>query len=259
MTSADAEAGTASARDVDEPSPNRLRSLPAVTPWRFPVGETITIVSSAVPRDALPNVPWSSKLDPDFVGSYRYADLDSVIELFGHLRAVNPDNPVQIKISDELYDDDRSTHLVLLGGVDGNGMTRDVSGRVGVPVRQAGRVRPDDCGAFEVEGAAVFEPRFDGDVLVEDVGHFLRAPNPFDRQRTLTICNAFCALGVYGVVRALTDQRFRDRNAGFLADRFAGHDTASILCRVGVLAGGVTVPDWTQEDVRLHLWPAARR
>jgi hypothetical protein len=238
---------------------NRLRGSVGANPWRFPVDEDITIVSAKLPQELLAKVPSSDRFDPDYVESYRYADLDSMIELHGHIRAINPDNLVRLKIPEELADDDRSTHLVLLGGVDWNPMTGAIMRRVGVPIRQAERARQEDRGAFEVIGAdLVFVPQLDDSgALVDDVAHFLRAPNPFNRGRTVTICNALYGLGVYGVVRALTDARFRDRNAEYLAQRFKDRETFSILCHVPILAGGITVPDWTEAGNRLHEWPEA--
>ena len=235
---------------------NGLRASAGAKPWRFAVGEVITIVPAALPAERLALVPSSNRFNPDYIESYQYADLDSVIELQGHLRAVNPDNLVQIKLSAELLDDDRTGHLVLLGGVDWNDLTREVHDHLGVPVRQTGRPTDADRGAFEVIGGRVHEPTLNQhDELTQDVAHFLRARNPFNRERTLTICNALYPLGVYGVIRALTDARFRDRNAKYLARRFGDSEVFSILCRVHMIAGAVTVPDWTWAASRLHEWP----
>jgi hypothetical protein len=235
---------------------NSLRAAAGAKPWRFAVGEVITIVPAALPAERLALVPSSSRFNPDYIESYQYADLDSVIELQGHLRAVNPDNLVQIKVSRDLLDDDRTGHLVLLGGVDWNDMTRQIHDRLGVPVRQVGRPTDADRGAFEIVDGPVHVPTLDDDdQLTEDVAHFVRARNPFNRERTLTICNALYPLGVYGVIRALTDARFRDRNAQYLARRFGDSEVFSILCRVHMIAGAVTVPDWTWAASRLHEWP----
>jgi transcriptional regulator with XRE-family HTH domain len=237
--------------------PNRLRASIGSRPWRFPPDQDITIVCARLPQALLENVPSSNQFDPDFVEAYRYADLDSLIELHGHIRAVNPDNTVRLRVPAELVDDDRSTHLVLLGGVDWNLTTRAIMPRVGVPIRQTNRPTAADRGAFEVVGTdQIFEPSLDQTGgLTDDVALFLRAPNPFNRERTVTICNALYALGVYGVVRALTDGRFRNRNAEFLAQRFADRETFSILCHVPILAGAIKVPDWTEAGTRLYEWP----
>jgi hypothetical protein len=238
---------------------NRLRASAGAAPWRFPAGDPVTIVPAKLPEKLLARVPSSDPDDPDYVKSYRYGDLDSILELHGHLRAVNPDSLVKMKLADELQDDDRSGHLVLLGGVDWNDMTRAIVGQLGVPIEQVGRGDPSESGGFAVTGTPmVFKPSFSQrGVLTGDIAYFVRAPNPYNTERTLTICNAQYALGVYGVVRALTAAQFRDRNAVYLARRFAGSDVMSILCHVRIVAGAITVPDWTLPDNRLHEWPEA--
>jgi hypothetical protein len=237
---------------------NRLRSSPGTAPLRFPPGEDITILSALLPPDRRPAGPPPEGADPDHVESYQYADIDSLIELHGHIRAVNPDNHVKLRVpGPELTDDDRSSHLVLLGGVDWNGMVQTMYQEVGVPIRQRGRLEDTDSGAFEVGAGPRFKvlaPTPGNPGNLTDVGHFLRAPNPYLTTRKLLIFNASYALGVYGMVRALTDARVRDRNAGYLARTFAQSDTASILCHVQIIPGGIRVPDWEASGT-LHTWP----
>jgi hypothetical protein len=55
-------------------------------------------------------------------------------------------------------------------------------------------------------------------------------------------------------VRALTDARFRDRNADYVGERFADSDSYCILTRVTVEAGKALTPDWTLEETRLFEW-----
>ena len=89
---------------------------------------------------------------------------------------------------------------------------------------------------------------------MEDVALFARAINPFNRKRTVTICNGMYGSGTYGAVRALTDERFRDRNAEYVHDRFAASESYSILTRVKVLDGVALTPDWTIPENRLYEW-----
>ena len=49
-------------------------------------------------------MPYTDPLDPDFIVSYRYSDLDALIELFGHLRAANPASRVEFQTADQLTD-----------------------------------------------------------------------------------------------------------------------------------------------------------
>lgn len=231
--------------------------------WRFPVNEDITIVCSELPERLLKQRPFRDPKDPDYVELYRYSDLGSLLELHGHIRAMNPISNVHLRAgSSPLAEDELTSHLVLLGGVDWNQVTAEVLHRLELPIRQQSRPEDSDVSAFEaVEDGErkAFRPvlrNIEGrQVLEEDVAHFYRSPNPFNRKRTVTICNGSYSRGVYGAVRALTDARFRDRNNDYVGRRFAGHDTFSIISRVQVLQGSVATPDWTKPEFRLHEWP----
>jgi hypothetical protein len=91
-------------------------------------------------------------------------------------------------------------------------------------------------------------------ILLEDVALFARAVSPFNRKRTVTICSGMYGRGTYGAVRALTDARFRDRNAEYLDSRFAGSEAFCILTRVRVVNGATLTPDWTTGDYTLFEW-----
>lgn len=231
------------------------------TLWRFADGYDITVVCAQLPEDVRGKLPYTDPTSPDYVELYTYADLDALIELYGHLRATNPDSQVNFRTAPDLTQDDYTTHLVLLGGVDWNVVTRDLLERVDLPVQQVARVDTSDVGAFLV-GDTAFQPVIHGDpeqpALVEDVGHFYRGPNPFNKKRSVTICNGMFGRGVVGAVRALTDAKFRDRNEGYARERFGDTGAFSILMRVPIVNGKTVTPDWTVADTRLHEWPEAR-
>jgi transcriptional regulator with XRE-family HTH domain len=234
----------------------------AASLWHFPSDQNVTIVGSELPEELRQSVPYTDPDSPDHVEMYRYADLDVLFELYGHLRSVNPASRVTIRTASELTYDDYTTHLILLGGVDWNMVTAELQQRVELPVRQEGRDQESEVGGFEVIERSerhVFHPvlrQVEGkDVLVEDVAHFYRGPSPFNAKRTVTICNGQYQRGTFGAVRALTDPRFRDRNEEYVRSRFSGAKSFSLLFRVLVVNGKVVTPDWTQSDVRLHEWP----
>lgn len=230
--------------------------------YRFPLGQDIMIVGSALPRNKLNPMPFTDPDSADYVNAFRFADLDAVIELYGHIRAANPLNKVRIRTPAEVRDDDYTSNLVLLGGVDWNSITRELLRQLDLPVRQLVRVSDDEPGGFTVDkdGEEITFPptlRTEGDkeVLVEDTAHFFRAVNPLNEKRTVTICNGNYQRGTLGAVRALTDPRFRDRNEAHLRARFAGQTTYSIVSRVKVILGKVVTPQWTNDDEVLHEWP----
>ncbi|GAB3884607.1 helix-turn-helix domain-containing protein [Kibdelosporangium lantanae] len=232
--------------------------------WRFPDGEIVTIVCAPLPQDLRQEIPsYTNPNSADYVALYTYADLDALIELYGHLRMLNPGNRVNFMTAADLQPDDYSSHLVLLGGVDWNAVTREVtkSRRVEIPVRQELRDTDDpNFNGFEVldgDENRVFRPVLDASKqLLEDVTQFYRGPNPYNKKRTVTICNGMYGRGTLGAVRALTDARFRDRNNEYIKRRFSGESEFSILSRILVVQGKVVTPDWTAPDTVLHEWPS---
>lgn len=228
-------------------------------PWTFPYKQDITIVCAPLPEELRAHLTYADPESADFVSLYTYADPDALIELHGHIRARNPENQVAFHTSEELLPDDYTSHLVLLGGVDWNSVTREVIQRVELPVRQVGRDDDSEYGGFRVQqdGRSRLIPPHLDDVghLLEDVAHFYRGVSPFNRKRTVTVCNGMYGRGTLGAVRALTDIRFRDRNAAYLRQRFGDAESFSIISRVPVVGGQGLTPDWTIEENRLHEWP----
>jgi len=233
-------------------------------PYRIEPDNRIIIVCAQLPQDMLEEMPYTDPLDPDFIELYRYSDLDSLLELFGHLRATNPTSRVEYQAADQLSADDYTGHLVSLGGVDWNKATSSVLGRLQLPVKQTLRSdddEPEDA-YFEITGedgrSAIHRPWLEEvggrKILREDVALFARAGNPFNRKRYVTICNGMYGSGTLGVVRALTDERFRDRNAEYLREAFGDSDAFCILSRVTVENGKALTPDRTLPETRLFEW-----
>ena len=242
-----------------------LAAIGPRSPWQFPAGQAITIVCSELaPRD-LARLPNSEPGDPDYVAAYRYADLDALLELRGHVGSLNPGSTVQLRTSSAMTADDRTAHLILLGGIDVNALTKQFLTYLDfVPIAQQERETARAMGSFRVrnDGEVVnFQPqlRLDGDrrTLVEDVALFLRTPNPYNKERTATLCNGMYSRGSWAIVRALTEPKIRDRNMAYLERRFGAATTYSILSRVQVVADAVVVPDWTLDEVRLFEWSDA--
>jgi len=231
-------------------------------PYRFRGDNRITIVCGQVPEDMLQQMRYTDPLDPDFIESYRYADLDALIELWGHLRAANPTSPVVYRTADQLGRDDYTGHLVLLGGVDWNVATGSVLERLRLPVAQVNEWDKEGGAYFEVteeDGRKVqhrplLEESGGRTILREDVALFARAVSPFNRKRVVTICNGMYGRGVYGAVRALTDERFRDRNAEYIRAQYATCEAFCLLTRVTVENTLTLTPDWTLPETRLFEW-----
>jgi hypothetical protein len=228
--------------------------------WHFADGAPVRIVCAEIPPDQrnLEATPTHPTLP--YGDLYSFASLDALFELHGHIRAANPHSDVRVIRALEIEPDDLASHLIVLGGVDWNPLARRIPKLLPrFPVRQISDETDPRNAYFEVSSGdevLKYGPELSQDgELIWDVGLFVRAPNPTNQSRTLTVCNGMYSLGTWAVVRALTDVQFRDRNESYLNSRFSGFDSFSILMQILILNTDEAVtPDWTRAGTRLYEW-----
>lgn len=227
--------------------------------WHFPDSGPATIVCAQLPKTE--TAPLANPTDPNYTELLSYADLDAMVELHGHIRAENPPMDVFYKAATRVAPDDLSGHIILIGGVGWNEVTRRFLDLIQLPVKQT---EDPDVPAGEVfvidfNGTArKYLPKWSGpnsSELVEDVGLLVRTPNPINSQRTLSICNGVHSRGVLGAVRSLTDARLREANERYIARNFPDAQTFCILMRVQVIEGRSMTPDFSIPGTVLYQWP----
>ncbi len=240
----------------------------------------ITLICPKVPE--LGRSVLADEDNPNHTRLYNYADLDALIEMWGHVRASNPELRVRHRLPDDVSADHLSGHLILIGGIAWNRVTNRLL-RVldNLPIRQLSVPDLADGEIFKSRDGREYRPIWEerkgaedeapskaeleaeqaqdawkGDKpreLVEDVALFARLPNPFNHSRTITICNGVYSRGVLGAVRMLTDDAVRERNESYLASRFPG-GVYGLLMRVPVINGEAVTPDLEISENRLFEW-----
>lgn len=225
------------------------------SPWRFEDGGPVRIICGLNPD----RPPHASARHHNYMQLAGYADLDSLVELFGHVRSQNPDSDVRFDVADRLEPDDAKAHLVVLGGL--NRMIGWVADRTDLPVVQVPdpSVTGGEVFRLPAEPDRVFGPRFNtSDEVIEDVGLFFRAPNPFNSARTLTLCSGVFTRGVYGAVRILTDLGLREENQQVLRRMFGDESHYGLLMRVPVLDHATITPDLRNTTAVHFSWPGVQ-
>jgi transcriptional regulator with XRE-family HTH domain len=224
--------------------------------WRFADGGPVRIVCGQ--RENPP--PEADGNHRNYMSLASYADLDSLVELFGHLRSRNPGADVRFARPGLLRDDDLHAHLVFLGNM--AAIQAAIEGWLpDLPVRQVRVPEVEDGEVFEVRdgggGVTQYGPVLAGDpaTVVEDVGFLARMPSPNDPDRTLTICSGVYTRGVYASVRCLTDQRVSAVNHAYIRSRFAGDPLFGVLMRVLVRQRLVSTPRLDDERARFFEFP----
>ena len=222
--------------------------------WYFPDHTRITLVCSRLPKERQP-----PRADPDDLQYVRYsdlADLDTLIDIYGAIRAYNPPSArVVIRAAQDLTQRDVANHLVLIGGLAWDTVNPFLGPLFPIPIKAGD---PADEGAIVIDdpesGKREFRHRLVDGKLVEDVGFFARGENPAAPRRTLTIIGGITTRGVHGAARCFIDYELRERNEHYLHPRFPDGSTYCVVMRVPVINQDPVTPDLSKAENRLYEW-----
>jgi hypothetical protein len=225
--------------------------------WHFADSGPVTLVCARLPEAEAPEL--ADPGNPNYTQLAGFGDLDAMVELHGHLRAENAGMGVFYKGAPDVKADDLSGHVVIIGGIAWNDVTRRLIDLSRLPVRQEeepGLTTGDIFLTQADEGPQKYLPQWSPQTgrLMEDVGLLVRMPNPLNSNRTITMCNGIHSRGVLGAVRTLTDLRLRESNEQYIARNFA-ENQFGILMRVQVIEGETLTPDFHTEGTVLYQWP----
>ena len=229
--------------------------------WNFTDSGPVTLVCAQLPKKELGEL--ASPKNPNYTELLSFGDLDAMVELWGHVRMENPKMKVAYKTAPHVTADNLSGHVVIIGGIGWNEVTRRILGLARLPVTQKDDPKSPygEIFAADIDGQETkFLPTWsetDPSKLIEDVGLLVRMPNPLNSNRTLTMCNGIHSRGVFGAVRSLTDEGLRESNELYIAKNFPDSQQFGILMRVQVIEGVAMTPDFNTADTVLYQWPTA--
>ena len=239
--------GSAESRE-GMPSPGTARSM-----WYFPDFSRITLVCDRLPADLRP--PQADPRNLNYVRFADLADLDTLIDIYGAIKAHNPLSRIVITAAEDLTKRDVANHLVLIGGRVWKTVTPWFSRIFPIPIDDGD---PWDRSAIVVHDSGQEEREFRytlvGDELVEDVGLFARGENPAAPLRTLTICSGVTTRGVHGAALCFIDPEMRERNEHYITSRFPDGSTYCIVMRVPVVNQDPLTPDLSKRENLLFEW-----
>lgn len=227
--------------------------------WHFADSGPMTLICSRLPESE--GLSLRDRENPNYTELLSFGDLDAMVELHGHARAENPTMDVYFKHAGQVVPDDLSGHLVIIGGIGWNEITKSILELIRLPVTQdvVADVPTGEIFVANIDGEEQrFLPRWSDanhSKLMEDVGLLVRMPNPHNSNRTLTMCNGIHSPGVYGAARSLTDARLRESNERYIARNFPGTQQFGILMRIQVIGGRAMTPDFNRSDTILYQWP----
>jgi hypothetical protein len=240
-------------RDRAESHQGAPSSVRTESMWHFPDGSRITLVLNRLPDDLRPR--HADRGHENYVRFAGLGDLDSLIDIYGAIRAYNPISRVTIMAAEDLRQRDIANHLVVIGGKAWSTVIPWFSRIFRLPIKPED---PGDRGAIVVKDPGGAEREFkctlvNGE-LVEDVGFYIRGENPAAPLRTLSIIGGITTRGVHGAARCFIDPEMRGRNEDYLYPRFPEGSTYCIVMRVPVVNKDPLTPDLSIAENRLFEW-----
>lgn len=119
--------------------------------WRFADGAPITIICSEFTRNDEDRLgPLSDVDNPNYTRLSSFADADALIELIGHLNSSNPGVSINFLLASQFTRKDLIYHIVLLGGIAWNDVTRRLNASAELPVRQVNHEKFHSGEVFEI-------------------------------------------------------------------------------------------------------------
>src|SRR5215831_19492789 len=102
--------------------------------WHFSDSGPVTLVCAQLPEEEVGNL--ANPANPNYTELLSFGDLDAMVELWGHVRMENPAMKVAYKSAPHVGADDLSGHVVIIGGIGWNDVTRRILDLIRLPLTQ---------------------------------------------------------------------------------------------------------------------------
>jgi transcriptional regulator with XRE-family HTH domain len=223
--------------------------------WHFTDPMAVSIVCS----DAVEPPPYAKDTHLNYSRYARYADLDALVEVFGQVKADNPERMIRILPTARLAQDFALNHLILIGGAASDAASLFAQN---IPLPAVEAIPGTDpvthlfkCTVGE-ETRKFRSTRDDEEALVQDVGLIARSPHPIIPGGTVTLLSGITSRGVHGAALCFIDSHLRDTNDRYLENAFGNVESFCILMNVPVQNDMALPPNLWRENTRLYEWSA---
>jgi hypothetical protein len=223
--------------------------------WHFPDPIAVSIVCS----DAVDPPPYAQHGHLNYSRYAKYADLDAMVEVFGQVKADNPERMIRILPTVALGQDFALNHLIIIGGA-ASGAASLFAQDIPLPTPEEIPGTDPVTHLFECtlgEETRKFRSAWDEEgALVQDVGLIARSPHPIIPGGTVTLLSGITSRGVHGTALCFIDSHVRDTNEGYLQSAFGNVESFCILMNIPVQNDVALPPNLWRENTSLYEWSA---
>jgi len=223
--------------------------------WHFPDPIAVSIVCS----DAVDPPAYAQPSHLNYTRYARYADLDSLITVYGQVKADNPARMVRILPTERVVQDFALNHLIYIGGAafdSASLFAQDIPLPTAVEIPGTGPVTYlFRCSVGEE--TREFRPVWDDEGnLVQDIGLIARGPHSIIPGGTVTLLSGITSRGVHGAALCFVDTHVRETNERYLESAFGNAESFCILMSIPVQNDIALPPNLWRENTRLYEWSA---
>jgi transcriptional regulator with XRE-family HTH domain len=222
--------------------------------WHFPDLIAVSIVCS----DAVEPPMYAQRPHLNYARYARYADLDSLVDVFGQVKADNPERMVRILPTARLAQDFALNHLILIGGAASDAASLFAQD---IPLPFPEEIPDTDPVTHLFKCTVGDETREfrsawarEEKALVQDVGLIARSPHPIIPGGTVTLLSGITSRGVHGAALCFIDSHVRDTNERYLESAFGNVESFCILMNIPVQNELALPPNLWREGTRLYEW-----
>ena len=217
------------------------------------------IAVSIVCSDAVDPPSYAQASNLNYSRYARYADLDALVEVYGRVKADNPDRMIRILPTARLAQDFALNHLIIIGGAASDAASLFAQN---IPLPTPEEIPGTDpvTHLFKCtvgEETRMFKSTLDDEgTLVQDVGLIARSLHPIIPGGTVTLLSGITSRGVHGAALCFIDSHLRDTNERYLENAFGNVESFCILMNIPVQNDVALPPNLWRENTCLYEWSA---
>ncbi|HEV2255176.1 MAG TPA: helix-turn-helix transcriptional regulator [Streptosporangiaceae bacterium] len=222
--------------------------------WHFPDPIAVSIVCS----DAVEPPPYAQHSHLNYSRYAKYADLDALVEVFGQVKADNPERMIRILPTTRLAQDFALNHLILIGGAASDAASLFAQD-IPLPIPEEIPGTDPVTHLFECTVGSEkrkFKSTWEEGTLMQDVGLIARSPHPIIPGGTVTLLSGITSRGVHGAALCFIDSHLRDTNERYLESAFGNVESFCILMNIPVQNDVALPPNLWRENTSLYEWSA---
>jgi len=190
----------------------------------------------------------------DFVRLAKFADVETLFLLKAFLGRYFPNLQVFECTCSDMPHEANAANRVSVGGIAWNRLTAQITRGVNLPFvqRDGGAGNPDPIDDIRNESRYLPIITKDGTVH-EDIGYFVRVPNPINRKKLLCVVNGILTFGVLGVARCFTEGIQGAGNCSHILEQMGKNPYFAALLRVPVINNYAAVPNIAKRGMLIEI------